>query len=124
MLLHNLAIKLSIDGPAYHSKVATLSLSGHTVLILKPIDRDSSEIIRILQEPRSMLITSKDLYTAYRHEIEEICVDKDIDDTHIANFGMLGNSDAYQATEMPRQLRISLTYRQVLKIMKGFKIGK
>ena len=104
--------------------VATLSLSSHTVLVLRPIDHKSTDCIRILQEPRSMLITSKAMYTTYRHEIEETFEDSGLDVAHIANFDKLGNPDAFSHEPVFRELRISLTYRQVLKVIKGLKLGR
>ena len=104
--------------------VATLSLSSHTVLVLTPIAHESTDCIRILQEPRSMLITSKDMYTAYRHEIEEKFEDGALDGAHVANFDKLGNPNAFSQEPVSRKLRISLTYREVLKVMKGLKFGR
>ncbi|KAF8600855.1 hypothetical protein BDV93DRAFT_538646 [Ceratobasidium sp. AG-I] len=81
------------DGPAYHPVVATLSLGSHTVMEYyqyQPASASDSDIgtnttpgrsgravnpspaLRLLLEPRSLVITHGDLYTQHLHGISGV----------------------------------------------------
>ncbi|OAA34459.1 hypothetical protein NOR_08469 [Metarhizium rileyi] len=73
---------------------------------------------RILQEPRSLLITSDKLYTEYLHGIADIEEDLELSADNIVNWSKLRNSQQYADGRNIRQTRTSLTYRDVLKVSK------
>lgn len=110
------------DGPAYFPITATVSLGGHTVLeIYKKTstgDRESKPTWRILQESRSLLVTTGDMYKDTLHGIGEIEVDEMLDADSIANWSMLGDKDAFASGAAERKTRVSLTFRDVLKVSK------
>ncbi len=79
---------------------------------------------RILQEPRSLLITTQSLYTDYLHGIADLTEDTGLGADTIANWSLLRSPEAFATTRNIRETRISLTYRDVLKISKvGDKLG-
>lgn len=79
---------------------------------------------RILQEPRSLLITTQDLYTDYLHGIADVDEDAELDPDAIVNWPLLRSPDAFADGRNVRQTRTSLTYRDVLKVSKvGDKLG-
>lgn len=81
-------------------------------------------VARILQEPRSLLITTNDLYTQYLHGIADIEVDGDLSQDTVANWNLLRSRDSFASGYNARQTRISLTYRDVLKVSRlGNKFG-
>lgn len=122
------------DGAAYHPVVATVSLSGSLVLdITEKVDHQSSTASsnssnedvattrkswRIFQEPRSLLVTTGSAYTDTLHGIAEIEEDVDLNENTVANWDLLGNKDVIEANggKNERTTRISLTYRDVLKV--------
>lgn len=108
------------DGPAYHPLTATVSLGGHTVLeIYKKLDNGEREAYptwRILQEPRSLLITTGDMYKDTLHGISEFRVDENLNQQSIVNWILLGDTSAYSTGSAERSVRVSLTYRDVLKV--------
>lgn len=119
------------DGPAYYPLVATVSLAGSIVLDLyekkgeeeggkvRAADQDTRPSFRILQEPRSLLITTESLYTQYLHGIADRLTDENLTPGAICNWDLLGDPKPYSATGIcERQTRISLTYRDVLKVAK------
>ncbi|KAL6356166.1 hypothetical protein LRP88_09757 [Fusarium phalaenopsidis] len=73
---------------------------------------------RILQEPRSLLITTDQLYTDYLHGIADIEEDTDLSADTVANWDLLRDADAYASGRNIRQTRTSLTYRDVLQVSK------
>ena len=110
------------DGPAYHPITATVSLGSHTILeICKKAEngeRESSPTWRILQEPRSLLVTTGDMYKDTLHGISEMRVDDNLGPDHVVNWSLLGDKKAFETGTAERQTRISLTYRDVLKVAK------
>ncbi|KAH0596152.1 hypothetical protein MHUMG1_06013 [Metarhizium humberi] len=79
---------------------------------------------RILQEPRSLLITTDDLYTDYLHGIADIEEDLDLSADTIVNWSTLRCSQQFADGRNVRQTRTSLTYRDVLKVSRmGNKLG-
>ena len=110
------------DGPAYHSVTATVSLGGHTVLdIYKKNDADeraTHPTWRILQEARSLLVTTSEMYKDTLHGISELTVDEQLGPDSIVNWHQLGDTSPFDSGSALRQTRLSLTYRDVLKVAK------
>ena len=114
------------DGSAYHPMVATISLGGSVVLEIYEKDdlRNPEEHRvpkwRILQEPRSLLVTTGEIYTGYLHGIAQVEVDEDIKggEDGIVNWELLGDQEVFMKAEGRniRGLRTSLTYRDVLRV--------
>ncbi|ESA43355.1 hypothetical protein GE21DRAFT_4707 [Neurospora crassa] len=116
------------DGAAYHPVVCTVSLGSSLCLNLYKAKEDgaldSEPVWRILQEPRSLLITTADLYTEYLHGIDPLSADVNMSERTIANWSLLREPSLYQNGENQRGVRVSLTYRDVLKVSKlGSKLG-
>jgi alkylated DNA repair protein alkB family protein 6 len=116
------------DGTAYYPLVATVSLGAPIVLdihVKKQPERDGTDTrlrvprYRILQEPRSLLITTHDLYEDFLHGIAERSSDEGLNSETICNWHMLGDTQLYSKSgRYERRTRISLTYRDVLKVAK------
>ncbi|KAH7041110.1 uncharacterized protein B0I36DRAFT_358310 [Microdochium trichocladiopsis] len=108
------------DGSAYHPVVCTVSLGGSLCLNIHKtkVDGtlDTEPIWRILQEPRSLLITSADLYTEYLHGIADIAEDIGLSEHSIANWGLLRDSASFAEGRSQRLTRTSLTYRDVMSV--------
>ncbi|KAK4114028.1 hypothetical protein N656DRAFT_796546 [Canariomyces notabilis] len=116
------------DGGAYHPVVCTVSLGSSLCLNLYKSKEDGAldpePVWRILQEPRSLLVTTAELYSEYLHGIEPISADVNISEQTIANWSLLRSPSLYRDGLNQRKTRISLTYRDVLKVSKlGSKLG-
>ncbi|KAI1492488.1 Alkbh6 protein [Biscogniauxia mediterranea] len=116
------------DGSAYHPVVCTVSLGASLCLNIHKAKEDGAleaePAWRILQEPRSLLITTADLYTHFLHGIADITEDVELSENTIANWALLRSSTDFQGGRNVRQTRTSLTYRDVLKVSKlGSKLG-
>ena len=114
------------DGPAYYPVVATVSLGAPIVLDIHEKSVNGGLVrtpkFRILQEPRSLLITTAELYTDYLHGIADVTEDTDIDSETIANWTNLGRRDDYQSGSYTRRVRTSLTFRDVPQVIKPSKL--
>jgi alkylated DNA repair protein alkB family protein 6 len=64
-----------------------------------------------------LLITTGEVYTEYLHEIDEIHVDENLNETTIANWSLLSDPEHWRG-DKERQMRTSLTFRDVLKVVK------
>jgi alkylated DNA repair protein alkB family protein 6 len=116
------------DGAAYHPIVATVSLGGPIVLDIYDKRKEGLDetgdgeirrpLYRILQERRSLLITTDKMYTEYLHGIAEKLTDDDLGSETIANWDLLGNPGDFESGSYERVTRTSLTYRDVLKVSK------
>ena len=113
------------DGDAYYPVVATVSLGSHIVLDIKPkVNDTTSEYMgkaqgwRVLQEPRSLLITTGTLYTDYLHGISEVMIDESLGHESIANWALLGDRTPLADGQVARDRRISLTFRDVIRVKK------
>lgn len=111
------------DGDAYFPLVCTVSLGSHTVLdvVRKGVGEPHSGGWRILQEPRSLLITTGEMYTGCLHGIAGVEVDEGLNEQGIVNWGLLGDRGEYAEGWKRRGTRISLTYRDVVRVKK---VGK
>ncbi|KAF7509276.1 hypothetical protein GJ744_008170 [Endocarpon pusillum] len=110
------------DGPAYHPVTATVSLGSSTVLDIYSkagSESDGSERRhwRVLQEPGSLLVTMADSYTETLHGIAETWVDEDLREETVSNWGLLGSRDEFRQGCNSRNPRVSLTYRDVKKVV-------
>ncbi|KAJ0107633.1 hypothetical protein J7T55_007824 [Diaporthe amygdali] len=117
------------DGAAYHPVVCTVSLGASLCLNIYSSKEDGAlnpePAHRILQEPRSLLITTGDLYTQYLHGIADVQADIDLSPETVSNWDMLRTPEDFAHGDNQRSTRTSLTYRDVLKVSKlGNNIGK
>ncbi|EUC34052.1 hypothetical protein COCCADRAFT_94499 [Bipolaris zeicola 26-R-13] len=73
---------------------------------------------RIYQEPRSLLVTSGSAYRHVMHGIAERETDDDLHAASVANWHLLGDTAPLKTSGgvSTRGVRISLTYRDVLKV--------
>lgn len=117
------------DGAAYFPVVATVSLGAGVVFDVfeKRAEEDEEggeeggrllPRYRILQERRSLLITTDKLYTDYLHGIAERERDEELGAETICNWELLGDKEGFACGSYKRETRISLTYRDVLKVSK------
>lgn len=110
------------DGSAYHPLVATVSLGAAIVLDIyeKKADgeREESPRWRILQERRSLLVTAGEMYGDVLHGIGEREVDEGIAEEGVVNWELLGDQEGFADGKNVRGTRLSLTYRDVLKVAK------
>lgn len=119
------------DGLAYWPLVATVSLGGATVLdIHRKKDREcdghderngdddgACGKSRILQESRSLLVTTGEMYTQCLHGIAEVEADEDLREETVCNWQLLGEKDKWASqARNQRTTRISLTFRDVPKV--------
>ncbi|GFP52226.1 alpha-ketoglutarate-dependent dioxygenase alkB homolog 6 [Trichoderma asperellum] len=116
------------DGAAYWPVVCTISLGASICLNLYRSKEDGAldpePAWRIIQEPRSLLITTAILYTDYLHGISDIKEDLDLSADTIVNWPLLREPEAFASGQSVRQTRTSLTYRDVLKVSKvGNRLG-
>lgn len=139
------------DGAAYHPVVATVSLNGSLVLEITPKTSSSSPAEdqtsspedptsssateektpnpppprktpwRILQEPRSLLLTTEPAYSTTLHGIPSVHADTELTSSTVANWDQLSSSTREKiAADGDRNeratTRISLTFRDVRKV--------
>lgn len=110
------------DGDAYFPVVATVSLGGSLVLDVtekgKEGETKAPQRWRILQEPRSLLLTTALAYTDTLHGIAEVMEDSNLGPETVANWSLLGDRETVEAKggSNKRTDRISLTYRDVKKV--------
>lgn len=117
------------DGAAYHPVVCTVSLGASLCLNIYKSKEDGAlnpePAYRILQEPRSLLVTTDDLYTQFLHGIADAKEDVGLSAETVANWEMLRAPESFANGENLRSIRTSLTYRDVLKVSKlGNNLGK
>ena len=106
------------DGNAYYPVVATVSLGSHIVLDVRSKGGANNAGWRILQEPRSLLITTGELYTECLHGIDGVKVDEDVTSETITNWDLLGDKEPFRVGSAERETRTSLTFRDVKKVQK------
>ncbi|KAI0016702.1 Alkbh6 protein [Xylariomycetidae sp. FL0641] len=110
------------DGSAYHPVVCTVSLGASLCLNIHKSREDGTldtvPAWRILQEPRSLLITTAELYCDYLHGIADAEEDSELSAQTIANWSLLRSSTAFQHGQNLRGVRTSLTFRDVINVSK------
>ncbi|THH33375.1 hypothetical protein EUX98_g863 [Antrodiella citrinella] len=134
------------DGPTYHPVVATLSLGSHAVFHYykyKPEEEkgvapsttaifsastglgraiDKEPVMSLLLEPRSLVITTSDLYTSHLHGIDDVREDTFGPEygPPMANVELLADAELKEAVQkggtLERETRYSLTCRDVEKV--------
>jgi alkylated DNA repair protein alkB family protein 6 len=144
------------DGPSYHPVVATISLGSHTIFhyysyksdnVLATAGSagqpstagrlvDSTPVLSLLLEPRSVIITTSSLYTSHLHGIQELNEDIIVAaagedqmplvgglDVPIANWHMLTGEKERSIMQnggtLRRGTRYSLTCRDVERVASG-----
>ncbi len=107
------------DGAAYYPVVVTVSLGAPIVLNVCSKQEKYPEW-RILQERRSLLITTGELYEKYLHGIEGVEADENLGDgeSGVCNWELLGDQGEFVEGRRKRETRVSLTFRDVLKVKK------
>ncbi|KAH8595810.1 alkylated DNA repair protein-like protein alkB 6 [Bisporella sp. PMI_857] len=110
------------DGPAYHPVVCTVSLGASLCLDIYGNNNDGlpeeKPRWKILQEPRSLLISTGELYTDYLHGISQSMDDVDLNPNTVANWKLLRSTEEITNGRLERRTRTSLTYRDVIKVSK------
>jgi alkylated DNA repair protein alkB family protein 6 len=117
------------DGAAYYPLVATVSMGAPIVLDLyekrggegsagEGVDGDEGRTpqFRILQERRSLLIMRRKIYTDFLHGIAETREDTGLGRESVCNWDLLREKSRFEDGVCQRETRISLTYRDVLKV--------
>lgn len=116
------------DGDAYYPIVCTVSLGSSVVYNVHP--KSASGQIeqkprwRLLQEPRSLLITMGEMYEGCLHSIESVKIDEGVvrEDGGVGNWDLL-REETKKAVEAEggrtvRETRLSLTFRDVVRVKK------
>jgi alkylated DNA repair protein alkB family protein 6 len=116
------------DGAAYHPVVCTVSLGSSICLDIYGTKEDGTiedePKWKILQESRSLLVTTGEIYTDYLHGIAEVTEEVDLGPTTVSNWNLLRSQDEIRDGRFERCPRTSLTYRDVIKVAKlGAKFG-
>ena len=73
---------------------------------------------RILQEGRSLLITTGEIYTDCLHGIEGVEVDERLSEEEVVNWRLVGDKGVFEQGWKRRGTRISLTFRDVVNVKK------
>ncbi|KAJ9478791.1 Fe2OG dioxygenase domain-containing protein [Pseudozyma hubeiensis] len=115
-------------------------IEGNVKIVRGARAREPNPVFSILQEPRSLLITTGHVYKSYLHGIADRKVDTASHLAHVANHDLLvdqqfrrkvnkaragaGDSNSEEAKEedgarLTRGTRLSLTFRDVEKVSKG-----
>ncbi|XP_072390965.1 alpha-ketoglutarate-dependent dioxygenase alkB homolog 6 [Diabrotica undecimpunctata] len=101
------------DGPLFYPTISTISCGSHTALEFVTNDESRKNVCNIFLEPRSLIIIKDELYSKYLHSISERKFDS-INDCANKDFCQLYSCDQ----ELERSTRISLTIRNVPKVLK------
>lgn len=95
--------------------MATVSLGSAGVLDLyDKCDVQRNPKWRVLQEQRSLLITSGEMYEAWLHGITGVEVDERL--VEVVNWGLVGEKEHFSEGSSVRGTRVSLTFRDVVKV--------
>lgn len=73
---------------------------------------------RILQERRSLLVSVGKMYEECLHGISEVDVDGELEKGGVVNWDLLGSTNEFVEGRRMRGTRVSLTFRDVLKVKK------
>lgn len=69
---------------------------------------------RVLQERRSLLITTGEMYRGWLHGISGVNIDEGL--WEMANWDLIGRKEDFAEGRSVRGTRISLTFRDVVKV--------
>lgn len=117
-------------------------IEGNVKIVRGARAREPNPVFSVLQEPRSLLITTGRVYKSYLHGIAEREVDTASQLAHVANGSLLVDPHLRATVEkakakselvaakseengkaedagLPRSTRLSLTFRDVEKVSKG-----
>lgn len=95
--------------------MATVSLGA--AIVLDVCAKGTTDVKwRILQESRSLLITTEALYTEFLHGIQGQEADEGLFDGGVVNWDLIGEKERFQARSVDRGTRVSLTFRDVVKV--------
>nr|XP_023022716.1 alpha-ketoglutarate-dependent dioxygenase alkB homolog 6 [Leptinotarsa decemlineata] len=97
------------DGPLFYPTIATITCGSHTVLEFMENDEKRVNVCNILLERCSLVIIKEDMYFKYLHSISEREVD---------NIGSCSNITPADKLELKRSTRVSVTIRNVPKVLK------
>jgi alkylated DNA repair protein alkB family protein 6 len=141
------------DGPSYHPVVATISLGSHTIFHYYQYNKDkdslsvdtgsvgrsidSVPLLSLFLEPRSVVVTTGELYTTHLHGIDGVDADTFTGDgflllpngshSQIVNRHMIQDETVVGIIEsggtVERTTRYSLTCRDVEKVASGKAAG-
>nr|CAH7745187.1 unnamed protein product [Callosobruchus chinensis] len=103
------------DGPLFYPTISTISCGSHTVLEFYENSELRKKICNVLLEQRSLVIVKHDLYSKYLHSIYER--EEDIVED-IVNLDLCGDSNLVPNAKLERKTRVSLTIRNVPKVLK------
>ena len=102
--------------------VATVSLGSALVLDIYTKDDDGTRGEQprwhILQEARSLLISTGEIYENCLHGIKEVKVDERLGAERVANWALLADRESFEAGRWQRGTRVSLTFRDVIRVKK------
>lgn len=107
------------DGDAYYPVVATVSLGAAVVLDVYAKGEGGTgrePEWRILQERRSLLVTAGEIYTDRLHGIRGLDVDEGLGVGAVVNWGLVADKEEFKEGRNVRGLRVSLTFRDVVKV--------
>ncbi|CBQ71084.1 conserved hypothetical protein [Sporisorium reilianum SRZ2] len=125
------------DGSTKSKIVPKERVEGNVKIVRGARAREPNPVFSILQEPRSLLITTGSVYKSYLHGIAERKVDTDAQLAQVANAVLLddpqlrtkveeaksrsrdGKAAAPDDAGLARSTRLSLTFRDVEKVSKG-----
>ena len=107
------------DGAAYHPIVATVSLGAPIVFDVYSKQQEEPKW-RVLQERRSLLVTTGEVYGKCMHGVEAVEEDENLRDGEggVCNWSLLGDREQFEDGWRRRETRVSLTFRDVFKVKK------
>lgn len=106
------------DGPIFYPTIATVTCGSHTVLEFLENTENRDKVCELLLERCSLVIVKDDLYSKYLHSISERC--SDVLSAKCVNLNNCGRQFDVGKT-LERSTRISLTIRNVPKVLKSIK---
>ena len=117
-MFHYYRYKDEADAPSADAGSNAMNGRGRSV--------DRSPTLTVLLEPRSLVITTSDLYTRHLHGIDDVTEDvfaaPSVSGAPIANADMLQGEEYRKAVEnggtLKRDVRYSLTCRDVERVVK------
>lgn len=73
---------------------------------------------RVLLEARSLLVSTGEVYENCLHGIAEVVVDEGLGPEGVANWGLVGDRRRFEEGRCERGTRVSLTFRDVIRVKK------
>lgn len=95
--------------------MATVSLGA--AIVLDVYAKGTTDVKwRVLQEKRSLLLTTEALYTDFLHGIRGLETDEGLFNGGVVNWDLVEEKVRFEAGSMDRDTRVSLTFRDVIKV--------